>query len=277
MKEKLMTIFAVISLVIGLSLLMYPTVSDYIHTEHHRRAIYDYLQTVESISDEEYKEILEKAEAFNTQLAEHPLSLVFRDEQMREAYYKCLDVTGTGQMGNISIEKANIYLPVYHGASEPVLQIGVGHLEGSSLPVGGTTSHCLLSGHRGLPSALLFTNLDKLGLGDTFTLQILNEVYIYEVDQITTILPHEGNVLKFEDGKDYCTLITCTPYGINTHRLLVRGKRLELSAEEQKMSIQSGARMVNTWLMIGIIELPVLIISGSAAASSERRRHQRKH
>lgn len=276
MKEKILAFFSALMFLAGLSLLLYPSVSDYLNTENHRRAIYNYLQSVETLSDEDYERILAEAENYNKELAQKPLLFKIYDNEQKSRYESALNLDGNGLMGSISIEKADIYLPIYHGTSEQVLQSGVGHIEGSSLPVGGETSHILLSGHRGLPAALLFTNLDKLEIGDTFTLMVLNESYIYEVDKIQTIQPEQGNILQFEKGQDYCTLITCTPYGINTQRLLVRGKRLVLTPLEKKLSIQSGAKMVNILLIIGIIEFPLLIISASTAVSAERRRFRRK-
>lgn len=276
MKDKIINFFAYLILIIGLSLLAYPTVSNYINTQRQRRAIYNYIQEIETISDDEYERILAEAAAYNEKLAQRQLYFTLYDEEMREEYFRLLDLTGTGIMANIMIEKANIYLPIYHTSSEGVLQIGVGHMEGSSLPVGGETAHTLLTGHRGLPAALLFTNLDKLDVGDTFTLMVLNEPFIYEVDQIVTILPDRGDILRFESGEDYCTLITCTPYGVNTHRLLVRGKRLELTEEEKKLSIQSGGKMVSNVWLLAIVELPVLLISAIAATNMERKRMHHK-
>lgn len=272
MRQRIVSFISMITLIAGLSLLFYPTLSNYMQNVKHRNAIYNYLESVETLSDDEYEQVLADAEAYNTRLAEGPIELLkLTDAQLRE-YYDLLDITGTGIMGYIDIQKANIHLPIYHGVSETVLQIGVGHLDGSSLPVGGETSHCILSGHRGLPSAKLFTNLDKLEIGDTFTITVLNEVYVYKVDDVSIIKPTETESLVFSPGHDYCTLITCTPYGINTHRMLVRGERVEISPEEEKLMIQSGAKYIDIWLILAAIEIPVLIISVIISASAERRR-----
>ena len=276
MKELIVTGLAVIMLIIGLSLLLYPTVSNQLQSEGHQRAIYNYLESVSMLSDEDYTQIIEEAQAYNAELCQHHLSLqLFYPEQL-ERYWQCLNVAGNGLMGYIDIDKVKIHLPIYHGTAEEVLQVGVGHLEGTSLPVGGETAHTLLSGHRGLPSALLFTNLDKLELGDVFTLIVLDEAYRYQVDEIQVILPTEAGFLNFEEGKDYCTLVTCTPYGINSHRLLIRGKRMEISPEEEKLSVQAGAKNVNILIIIGILEVPVLMISVSVSASIESKRFRRR-
>lgn len=272
MTRRIISIFAVIVLLAGLSLLLYPTVSNYFQTVKHRRAIFNYLSTVETLSDEDYIEILNAAKEYNARLAKQPLSIMgLTDEQYAE-YESLLDITGTGLMGYINIPKADVNLPIYHGTSETVLQVGVGHLEGSSLPIGGESVHSMLSGHRGLPSAKLFTNLDKLEEGDRFTLHVLNEFYTYEVYKIDVVDPYELQSLKIENGKDHCTLITCTPYGVNTHRLLVHGKRVYIPVEDEKMSIQSGARAVDTIYVIVVVEVPVLILSVVISASSYRRR-----
>lgn len=272
MKKRIITCFAVIMLVAGLSLLLYPTVSDYIHTTKHRRVIFTYIESVEKLSNDEYDKILADAQEYNANLSKNPMSLTLPNEAALERYNNMLHLSDTGIMGYIDIEKADIHLPIYHGVDESVLQVGVGHLEGSSLPVGSETSHVLLSGHRGLPSAKLFTNLDKLEIGDTFSLLILEEAYIYEVDDISVILPYETNLLDFEQGEEYCTLITCTPYGVNSHRLLVRGKRVPMTELEEKLSIQSGARFIGILPILAAVEIPVLLISVYVAASTERKR-----
>lgn len=272
MKKRIITCFSVILLVAGLSLLLYPTVSDYIQTTRHRRVIFTYVESVERLNNNEYDRILSEAQEYNAELAKKPLSLTIEDEAALESYNSMLSLSGTGIMGYIDIEKADIHLPIYHGVDESVLQVGVGHLEGSSLPVGSRTSHILLSGHRGLPSAKLFTNLDKLEIGDTFSLLVLEEAYIYQIDDISVILPHETNQLDFVEGEEYCTLITCTPYGVNSHRLLIRGKRVPLTELEEKLSIQAGAHYIGILPILAVIEVPVLIISVYTAASKERKR-----
>lgn len=272
MVRRIVSFIAVLMLLTGLSLLLYPSVSNYVQSVRHRRVIFNYLSSVEMISDEDYSEIFEAAQAYNEKLAKAPIPLLSMDEQQKAEYENVLDITGTGIMGYINIEKVHINLPIYHGSSESVLQVGVGHIEGSSLPVGGESSHCMLSGHRGLPSAELFTHLDKLDLGDTFTLHVLDEYFTYEVSEIEVIEPHEVQGLKIEQGKDICTLITCTPYGVNSHRLLIHGTRIYIPIEEEKLAIQSGARRVDMLYIIAVVEVPVLIFSVIFSVRSRRKR-----
>lgn len=223
--EQLFTIVVMAALVIGLGLLIYPSFADYWNSFHQSRAVMSYAESVASISEEDYAKILDSARSYNAKLAENGINWSMTDEE-RKAYLNELDVAGTGVMGYITIQKINIMLPVYHGTDEKLLQTSIGHLEQTSLPVGGESSHCMLSGHRGLPSARLFTDLDQLREGDTFTMTILNETLTYEVDKIWIVEPQDLSHLVIEKGKDYCTLITCTPYGVNTHRLIVRGHRI---------------------------------------------------
>ncbi len=261
MKQRIISILAVITLIIGLSLLLYPTISNYFNSTKQRRAIYNYVATVETISEEDYSDILEKAERYNAALAVSPPKLMeLTDSQLAE-YNSILDVTGTGIIGYISIPTADISLPVYHGTSEAVLQVGAGHIEGSSFPIAGESVHALISGHRGLPSAMLFTNLDMLEVGDTFTMHVLDEAYTYRIYDIETVLPSDLYSLNIRQGKDLCTLITCTPYGINSHRLLIHGERIFIPEIEEKLAIQSGARFVDCWKVVLILEIPILFIS----------------
>ena len=225
-KERAITLILFGVLFLGIGLMAYPTFADYWNSFHQTRAVASYAEKVADMNAEDYEKILASAREYNQRLAEQGIQWVISDEQ-REEYIKQLDISGTGVMGYIKIPKIDVMLPVYHGTDEAVLQISIGHLEQSSLPVGGETSHCMMSGHRGLPSARLFTDLDKLKEGDTFTMTILNETLTYEVDHIWIVEPSDLSHLVLEDGKDYCTLITCTPYGINSHRLLVRAHRIE--------------------------------------------------
>lgn len=215
----------VLVMIAGLGLLLYPTFSDWWNSFHQSRAIASYVRTAASMDEEEYERMLQEAEAYNAALLSKPNRFVLTEEEEKE-YASLLDVTGTGIMGYVEIPSINVSLPIYHGIEESVLQVAIGHITGSSLPVGGTGTHCAISGHRGLPSAKLFTDIDQLDKGDTFLLQVLGRTLTYEVDQIRTVLPQEMNDLKIDPEEDYCTLITCTPYGINTHRLLVRGRRI---------------------------------------------------
>ena len=210
---------------VGVFLLAYPSVANYWNSFHQTRAISSYTETVSTMSHEEYKTILGDARAYNKRLAETGMRWVMTDAEMEE-YNQKLKLEGTDVMGYVSIPKFHIRCPIYHGTDEAVLQVAVGHLECSSLPVGGKSTHSLISGHRGLPSAKLFTDIAKMKEGDTWTISVLNETLTYECDQIRTVLPDDLSELQIEDGKDLCTLITCTPYGINTHRLLVRGHRI---------------------------------------------------
>lgn len=233
MKKHLSTIILVLILLTGLSLVLYPTVSEYWNMYHQSRIISDYTDDVEEIDEEEYARMWQEAQEYNRELARDGNCWKMTKEQ-KQKYYSVLNVGGTGVMGYIEIPKIHCSLPVYHGADESILQVAVGHIEGSSLPVGGSSTHCVLSGHRGLPSAKLFTDLDQMEKGDIFLLKILNETLAYEVDQIKTVLPEEMDNLKIEEGEDLCTLVTCTPYGVNSHRLLVRGHRTEYTEEVQE-------------------------------------------
>ncbi len=220
MKKHLSTIILVLVLVLGLGIMLYPTVSDWWNSFHQTRAIASYSDTVATMDNEIYDQLWQEAEAYNAALAQKANPYFFTEED-QALYDSTLNVSGTGIMGYIDIPEIKCTLPIYHGTSEAVLQVGVGHIEGSSLPVGGEGTHCVLSGHSGLPSAVLFTHLEDLDIGDLFTLQIMDETLTYEVDRFNRVLPHEMELLTIEEGKDSCTLVTCTPYGINTHRLLV--------------------------------------------------------
>lgn len=263
MKKHFSTAIIVLILLAGLSLLLYPTASDFISQLNHRNVISEYTSTIEGISEEEKARLLEAAYEYNRELAQNGAETMVRPSaEQLEVYETMLNVSENGVMGYVRISSINVSLPIYHGTSEAILQIGVGHLECSSLPVGGETSHSILSGHRGLPSAKLFTNLDKLGFGDIFTIHILGETFTYEVDDIQTILPEELQYLKIEEGQDYCTLLTCTPYGINTHRLLVRGHRIENLPEGQEYIIasdQTVARLVSPVWAVVISEIPIIL------------------
>lgn len=231
-KRTLSTIIVTLVIIAGLGLLLYPTVSDYVNSLAYRRAIADFRNSVEKLDEKTYVDLLASAREYNARLAAAGKSFLTLDEDRIEEYESLLNFTGTGIMGYIEIPKVEIYLPIYHGTGDAVLQAGVGHLEGSSLPVGGENTHCVLSAHTGLPSAKLFTNIDRLVEGDVFTVRVLRETLTYEVDQILVVLPYEVSSLRIEDGQDYCTLLTCTPYGVNTHRLLVRGHRIPTPVEE---------------------------------------------
>ena len=255
-KENLFTIILVAALVVGLCLLLYPSFADYWNSFHQSRAVMNYAETVANMNEEEYEKVLNDAKAYNARLAQSGIKWVMSDEE-KEAYRKELDVSGTGVMGYIRIQKIDVLLPVYHGTEESVLQTSIGHLEQTSLPTGGENTHCMLSGHRGLPSAKLFSDLDKLREGDTFTLTVLNETLTYEVDHIWIVEPSDLSHLQIEEGEDLCTLITCTPYGINTHRLLVRGHRIE-NANGSAM-VTADAIQIRPVFIAPFLAIPLLL------------------
>ena len=233
MKNKLINIFLILALVAGLSLLLYPTISDYWNSLHASQAVASYDQAVKSMDEGKYDELLQRAGQYNRDLFLRGSLFALTDEE-REDYNSQLDIDGSGVMGYIEIPTIKVSLPIYHGTSDDVLQVAVGHLEWSSLPVGGESTHCVLSGHRGLPSAKLFTNLDQLAEGDLFVIRTLDEVLTYEVDRILIVLPSEVQALAAEEGKDLCTLVTCTPFGVNTHRLLIRGHRIAYTPKDEE-------------------------------------------
>lgn len=259
MKKRLPTILLILVFMIGLSLLLYPTVSDYWNSFHQSRAIASYAETVAEIDDVEYQRIWNEALAYNASITEHGIRWILSEEQT-EAYISQLDPSGSGIMSYIEIPAINCHLPIYHGTDDTVLQIAVGHIEGSSLPVGGLGTHCILSGHRGLPSAKLFTDLDKLVVGDTFLIRTLDETLTYEVDQILIVLPEGVDVLTIEEDKDYCTLVTCTPYGINSHRMLVRGHRVENSPEAVVIRVTADAMQIEPMVVAPLVAVPMLLI-----------------
>lgn len=257
MKKQFSTILLIFIFFVGLSVLLYPSISDYVNQKNQSRAVANYEKTAEQLSKQDTEEIFQKAEDYNSRLEQAPGA--FYDPSQVDGYEKILDITGTGIMGYISIPKINVELPIYHGTDEGVLQIACGHLEGSSLPIGGASTHAVLSAHRGLPSAKLFTNLDKMEIDDTFTITILNRVLTYQVDEISIVLPSEVDKLQIEEGKDYCTLMTCTPYGINTHRLLVRGHRIETS-EEKNTHVTADAFQIEPIVIAPVLAAPMLVI-----------------
>ena len=258
-KRNLSNIILVSIFLIGLSLLLYPTFSDYWNSFNQSRAIASYAEAVAQVDDDTYVKMLEAARAYNEKLAGSEQSWTLSEEELEE-YYELLNVAGSGIMGYIEIPSINVSLPIYHGVDEAVLQIAVGHIEGSSLPVGGLGSHCVLSGHRGLPSAKLFTNLDQLVEGDVFMIRVLDETLTYEVDQIRIVEPTDLSALEREDGKDYCTLVTCTPYGVNSHRLLVRGHRIENLKESSSIRVTADATQIDPVIVAPVVAIPILLL-----------------
>ena len=246
-------------LFVGLSLLLYPTASDYWNSHHQTRAITTYADNVAALDQARYEELLEAARQYNEKLASQEPHYQLSEEE-KEEYESTLEVSDTGIMGYIEIPEIDVKLPIYHGTDDAVLQTAVGHLEWTSLPVGGESTHCVISGHRGLPSAKLFTSLDKLREVDTFLLRVLDEVLTYEVDQILIVEPQDTEALQIEEGKDYCTLMTCTPYGINTHRLLVRGHRIENAEEAREIRVTADAMQVDPFLVAPVVGVLLLLI-----------------
>ena len=258
-KNKSTTIILILILLAGLSLLLYPSVSDYWNSLHQSKAIATYSEEVAHLDEESYIHLWEDARNYNENITNRTNYFLLEDEE-KEAYNSMLNVSGTGVMGYVEIPSISCSLPIYHGTDEAVLQVAVGHLEWSSLPIGGEGTHCVLSGHRGLPSAKLFTNLDKVVEGDVFILRILDEVLSYQVDQILIVEPNVTDNLLIEAGQDYCTLVTCTPYGVNSHRLLVRGHRVENSAEATAAHVVADAIQIKPTIVASIIGILLLII-----------------
>ena len=258
MKKNRSNIILILIFLVGLSVMLYPTVSDYVNQKNQSRAVASYSEEVENLSDVDYQAYFDAADDYNRRLAETP-DAFYRPEEV-SGYTDTLDVSGTGIMGYITISKIGVELAVYHGTSDGVLQVAAGHLEGSSLPVGGAGTHAVISAHRGLPSAKLFTNLDELEVGDTFTITVLDRVLTYEVDQISIVLPTETDLLQPVEGKDYVTLMTCTPYGINTHRLLVRGKRIENAENQKHIRVTADALRIEPIIVAPALAVPMLLV-----------------
>ena len=258
MKKHSTTIILILIFAVGLCLLLYPTVSNWWNTRHQSRAIANYSNMVSSMETDKKKEILERAKEYNVKRAEKQSYSPLTPQEMKE-YNSMLDITGTGIMGYIEIPKINVSLPVYHTVSDEVLQVAVGHIEWTSLPVGGETSHCVVSGHRGLPSAKLFTNLDELTVGDLFTINVLDEILTYKVDQVLIVEPSNISSLGIVDGRDICTLVTCTPYGINSHRMLVRGTRTSNVEESRSGNVVSEAGIIDKFVIAPILASPILL------------------
>ena len=246
-----------VAMIGALGLIAYPTFSDWWNRMHQSYAVAGYVKQTKDMSGAERKAMLKAAHEYNERLAANGDRWHMTDEQKRE-YDETLDVTGTGIMGYVTIPRIKVKLPIYHGTSDGVLQIAAGHLAGTSLPVGGATTHAVVSGHTGLPSARLLTGLDELKKGDTFAFHVLDETYTYQVDQISVVLPSEISKLNIEQGRDYATLITCTPYGVNSHRLLVRGHRIPNPKMPDKTQYDEPGEM--TIVAAAVVGLLVLIV-----------------
>ena len=276
MRKNLSTIILILIFLVGLSVMLYPSVSDAVNRKHQSRAVAGYAEEVEQLSDADYQTYFDAADAYNRQLNTTPNA--FYKPDLVSGYAQTLDISGTGIMGYITIPKISVELPIYHGTDEGVLQVAAGHLEGSSLPVGGAGTHAVISAHRGPPSAKLFTNLDELEVGDRFTITVLNRVLTYEVDQISIVLPTEIDQLLPTEGMDYVTLMTCTPYGINTHRLLVRGKRVETTESQKHIRVAADAFRIEPIIVAPILAIPMLLAAlvGVLVAPHLRKRSKRR-
>lgn len=257
-KGSFVTIILILVLIVGLSLMLYPWFSNYWNDMRQTKAIANYDSVVADMTKEDYDYLFEEAVKYNKALQKQRFPLMYHSDI--PGYDNMLNVTGNGIMGYIEIEKIDVQLPVYHGTDETVLQVAVGHIEGSSLPTGGESTHCALSAHRGLPSARLFTELDKLELGDTFTLSIVDRVLTYQVDQILVVDPNDIEPLYVVEGEDYCTLVTCTPYGINSHRLLVRGTRIENEKQYADIRVTADASIIDPIVVAPFVAAPILLV-----------------
>lgn len=272
MKKHVSTIVLVIILIVGLCVLLYPSVSNYVNQRDASYAIDSYDASVSQLTDEQKADILAQAAAYNDKLAEKGNQSFQSGAPKDEEYESLLNVNGDGMIGYVTIKKLGVRLPIYHGTSDSVLVSGTGHLEGSSLPVGGTSTHAVITGHRGLPSAKLFTDLDKLEVGDTFTITVLNETLTYQVDQISIVEPDETDQLLIQPDEDHVTLLTCTPYAINTQRLLVRGVRI---AGDNTRFVPADAVQVNPLIAMAIVAVPILLVLLVVLLASSKRRDRR--
>lgn len=259
MKKHLSTILLVLVFIVGLSVLLYPTIADYVNSKSQSRAIAQYIETMSHLDPDKYAEELAEAQAYNASLLSNNTRFSPSEEEA-EAYHHYLGADNSA-IGYLEIPVIKVSLPMYLGAEASVLQVGIGCMPGSSLPVGGPGTHAVLTGHRGLPSSRLLTDLDQVAVGDIFTMVVLNEVMTYQVDQILIVLPHEMEALEIVEGEDYCTLVTCTPYGINTHRMLVRGHRVENSvADTVAARVTADAIQVDTLIVTPIVAAPMLLV-----------------
>lgn len=272
MKRRKSTILLVLVFLTGLSLLLYPSVSDWWNSFHQTRAIAEYTEAVAELDTQTYEQMWSDAQDYNASLIEknnryHPT------EEETALYESLLNISGNGVMGYVDIPSIRVSLPIYHGVDDAVLQIAIGHIQGTSLPVGGPGTHCVISGHRGLPSARLFTDIDKLSEGDIFLLHVLNETLTYEVDQIRIVEPDEIELLAIEEGQDLCTLVTCTPYGVNSHRLLVRGHRIENQGD---VGVSADAVQIEPVTIAPFLAAPALIILTVWIVFSTRKKRYRR-
>lgn len=270
-KRRLSTIILILLFLAGLSLLLYPTVSNYWNSLHQTEAIAEYTGQVEDLDSDRCEQLWAEAESYNQSLRQKE-DRYHLSEKEQEEYERLLNVSDNGIIGYIEIPVIDCLLPVYHGTDEAVLQIALGHIAGTSLPTGGRGTHCVISGHRGLPSARLLTDLDKLVEGDEFILHVLDKILTYEVNQILIVEPQELDALEIEEDKDYCTLVTCTPYGVNTHRLLVRGHRVANREESSAVRVTADAMQIEPVVVASLAAVPILLILLIILLLSGRRR-----
>ena len=259
MKKHLTTVLLIGIFLIGFSLLLYPTFSNYWNSFHQSRAVASYVERVDDLQDDEYAAVLQQAHEYNRDLAEREQRFTLSDEEA-DRYKDTLDPIGNGIMGYVEIPSIGVNLPIYHSTDEAVLQKAVGHLDWTSLPTGGENTHCVISGHRGLPSAKLFTDIDKLVPGDIFRIHVLDEVLTYEVENIATVDPDDVWGLQIEQGRDLCTLVTCTPYGVNTHRLLIKAHRIETAEDTPTVRVTADAMQIDPLIIAPILASPILLV-----------------
>ena len=257
MRAHKTVILLTLGFLIGVSVLIYPAFSSYWNSKTQTRAIVNYETVLKHLEPKDYSAVFQSAYDYNEALGKTAYPI--RDYVDVPGYYDALKIEGTDIIGYVKIDKIGVELPIYHGTSNDVLNKGVGHLEGTSLPVGGESTHCVMSAHRGLPSARLFTDLDRLEVGDTFQITVLDQVLTYQVDQVKVITPREFGDLQIVEGKDYCTLFTCTPYGINTHRLLVRGVRIETIVEKPPIYVSNEAFQIEPLVVTPAVAAPMLL------------------
>ncbi len=272
MKRKLSTFVLVIVFLIGLSLLLYPSVASYVNSLHQSTAVTRYTNDLSNMNQEKYEEVLASADAYNQRMVENGVAYHLNEAQAAD-YERQLDVSSSKVMGYVSIPSIRCELPIYHGTDKGTLAVGIGHLEWTSLPVGGEGTHCVLSGHRGLPSARLFTDLDLVHIGDIFQITVMNRELTYEVDQILIVLPEETDALLPIAGEDYCTLVTCTPYGVNSHRLLVRGHRIANPKQASKTVLSSDAVQIKPIIIAPFFAIPLLLVLFSVVLVKDRKKN----
>lgn len=277
MRKKLdiVNVILIVGAVVGISFLAYPTLSDYYNSFHHSKVIMSYSEKIAKMNDDSYQKILESAKQYNQKVSEIGVRW-YLNQNEKALYNQELSFNEQGNMGYIDIPKINTKLSIFHGTEEDILQTSVGHLEGTSLPIGGKSTHSALSGHRGLPSAKLFSDLDKLAIGDIFILHVLNETFTYEVDQIRVVLPNNVSDIKIVEGMDYSTLITCTPYGVNTHRLLVRGHRIKNIDGDARViadAIQIEPMFITPFLIVPMVLFLILYTLISTTRASRKLRY----